>query len=247
MPTLTQSQIEMIARATALPGDPKVWAAVAMAESSGSTTAKNPSSGAYGLWQIHPIHRGDHPGWTEKWLSDPVNNARAAAVIHGKQGWGAWEAYTNGQYKQYLKPGAPDAPGTVPVDWEDWMKDLIPLGPGGFLLPEELGGTGGLDGVVGVAEGIGAVAEAVQKAGDWLSQPKNWVRVGYVWGGGFLVVLGIYIIASPLIGKAAASSPVGQTVKRVAGAARRPASATSRKATGKTQSPAKKEGGGGGE
>jgi hypothetical protein len=242
MPTLTQPQIEMIARASGLPGDPKVWAAVAMAESSGNTTAKNPSSGAYGLWQIHPIHREDHPTWTEKWLADPVNNARAAAKVYSQQGWGAWEAYTNGSYKAHLKTPVTTGGTVTQADWEDWLKKLVPLGPGGLVAPEELGGTGTLDGAVDVAEGVGAVAEAVQKAGTWMSQPKNWARVAYVWVGGFAVLVGVYIIASPLMAKAATSSPVGQTVKKLAaGAKRAPARATAGKATGAPATTPKKE------
>jgi hypothetical protein len=236
MATLTQPQIEMVARAAGLPGDPKVWAAVAMAESSGVTTAKNPASGTYGLWQIHPVHRKEHPTWTEKWLADPVNNARAAAVVYAQQGWGAWEAYTSGAYQHYLKQPVTSGGTVSQADWQDWLKGLIPLGPGGLILPEELGGTGAIDGALDVAEGVGSIAEAVQKAGTWMSQPKNWVRIAYVWGGGFFVLVGVYVIASPVIAKAATSSPVGQTVKKLAASAKRsPAKATAGKATGTTK------------
>ncbi|MER7953067.1 transglycosylase SLT domain-containing protein [Streptomyces sp. NPDC096079] len=234
MATLSQGQIEMVARSAGLT-PPATWAAVAMAESSGNTTARNPSSGAYGLWQIHPIHRKDHPSWTERWLSDPVNNARAAAVIYRQQGWGAWEAYTNGSYTKFLKGGGST---TQPADFDpsnpwDWLGGLG--GPATPLLPDEYGGQDLGGDVLAVGEGIASVAEAVQKAGTWMSQPKNWLRVGYVWLGGFMVLTGAYIIASPLISKAAMSSPVGQTVKSVAKAAKRaPAKATARKATGGT-------------
>lgn len=231
MPTLSQAQIAMVARSAGLPGDPEVWAAVAMAESSGNTTNRNPSSGAYGLWQIHPIHRKAHPTWTEAWLSDPVNNAKAAKVIHRQQGWGAWEAYTgpdgtgsDGPWRTYYQKGSPNS--VQPAGWwDDFWKSFgegFDTGPG----PEDLfdGGTGNDPSITGgledVGEGIGAVAEAVQKAGAWMSKSTNWVRVGYVVGGGLLLLVGAYIVAAPLIGKAAASSPVGQAARKVAGAAR---------------------------
>lgn len=256
MATLTQPQVEMVARASGLPGDPKVWAAVAMAESSGVTTAKNPSSGAYGLWQIHPVHRGDYPTWTEKWLSDPVNNARAAAKIHAKQGWGAWEAYTSGAYEAYLRKPVTRHPGqtaTQVMDVEDWLKGLFG-GPGS--LGRELGEDMGediargerpdlldpLEGAADVAQGLGTLAEAAFKAGQWMANPSNWVRVLYVTGGGVLVALGAYMLASPLIGKVATATPVGQVVKKVTADAKSRKSAPA-KATpsGKATAAPKKE------
>lgn len=243
MPTLTQPQVEMVARAAGLPGDPKVWAAVAMAESSGNTTAKNPASGAYGLWQIHPIHRKDHPTWTERWLSDPVNNARAAARVYAQQGWGAWEAYTSGAYQRYLAQPVTRHPGqsaTQVMDLNDWLEGLFgPPGSLGRKLGEDMGEDIGrgetpdlvkpLEGAVDVAQGVATIAEGVFKAGVWMAQPKNWVRVAYVLGGGLLVGIGAYMIASPVIGKAAmAATPAGKAIK------------AAKKLTGPKKAPAKK-------
>ena len=94
MPVLSYDQIVQVARAGGLPGDKDMWAAVAMAESSGRTDVVN-SIGCVGLWQINqPVHIKTHPTWTVAWLQNPVNNAKAAAVIYRAQGMKAWEAYT---------------------------------------------------------------------------------------------------------------------------------------------------------
>src|SRR5215469_5946255 len=79
-------------------------AAIAMAESGGDIGATNASSGAAGLWQILP---SAHPQYDVARLkSDPLYNAQAAVAVEKSQGLRAWEAYTNGSYRQFL--GKPD-------------------------------------------------------------------------------------------------------------------------------------------
>lgn len=70
-----------------------LMAAIALAESAGDPAARNSSSGACGLWQIHPAQAG---------CDDPQQNARMAVAKYQSQGLGAWEAYTNGSYQQFL-------------------------------------------------------------------------------------------------------------------------------------------------
>jgi hypothetical protein len=83
-------------------GDPSVanlMAAIALAESGGNPSIPNTQgSGALGLWQIlgNPFP-GD--------ATDPLTNARMAVWKYENQGLGAWEAYTNGDYKQYMARG----------------------------------------------------------------------------------------------------------------------------------------------
>lgn len=81
-------------------GDPslaQLMGAIALAESGGNPRAYNPS-GASGLWQIlGQIVPGD--------VFDPMVNARNAVAKYQSQGLGAWEAYTNGNYRQYLSGG----------------------------------------------------------------------------------------------------------------------------------------------
>ena len=80
-----------------------LMAAVALAESGGNPNARNPSSGACGLWQIHPPEAG---------CTDPQQNAQMAVRKYGSQGLGAWEAYTNGSYQKFLPAGATASSGS---------------------------------------------------------------------------------------------------------------------------------------
>lgn len=222
MATLTYEQIIQVARAGGLPGDAAMWAAVAMAESSGSTTVIN-SIGCVGLWQINqPVHIKSHPQWTVAWLQNPVNNAKAAAVIFRAQGMDAWEAYTgpsghgsSGPWRQYYKKGA-GGKGATQADWLDpWNLDpfgLVPGNPNNSSPGDPFGGdppySGAVGGVQDVATGVGAIAEAVQKTAQWLGNARNWVRVGYATGGAVLVALGLSIVAKPLM----SAAPMGQVV-----------------------------------
>jgi len=85
-----------------------VMAAIAEAESSGESTAHNPS-GATGLWQIlgNPF-----PGNAY----DPLTNAKMAVSKLKSQGLGAWVTYTSGAYKAFLSgkttPVTPGGTGT---------------------------------------------------------------------------------------------------------------------------------------
>lgn len=169
MATLTQGQIYTIALTAGLE-NPKLMAAIAMAESSGRTDVVN-SIGCVGLWQINqPVHAKAHPTWTVAWLKNPVNNALAAKVIYKSQGLAAWEAYTNGAYKKYA---GGDVPGE-PVDGGGGASTQ-----GSFVSDVPL---------IGDALDAG---EAVVKAGAWIANPDNWARVLYVVAGGALVIAGL--------------------------------------------------------
>ena len=71
--------------------------AIAMAESGGRAWIIN-SIGATGLWQIYgKPFPGD--------ATNPLTNARMAVSKYRSQGLGAWEAYTNGSYRQFMSRG----------------------------------------------------------------------------------------------------------------------------------------------
>lgn len=224
MPVLSYEQIVQAARAGGLPGDADMWAAVAMAESSGRTDVVNPI-GCVGLWQINqPVWVKSHPSWTKEWLKNPVNNARAAAVVYRAQGMKAWEAYTgpdgtgsDGPWRQYYRGARGGATAASWDPFEDFWNGLLgepKRGPGSEgwdedpfgILPDVQTDLG----IGDVAKGVGAIAEAVQKTAVWLGDSRNWVRVGYVTGGAVLVVMGLSIVARPLLN----ATPGGAMVKK---------------------------------
>jgi TP901 family phage tail tape measure protein len=89
------------------PSMANLMAAIALAESGGDPSVVN-SIGATGLWQIHP-------GGAK--YKDPLTNARTAVAKLHTQGLGAWEAYTNGSYRQFLARGGRFASGGRVAGW----------------------------------------------------------------------------------------------------------------------------------
>lgn len=92
------SEILALAQIVGFP-DPKLAAAVAMAESGGWTGATNITSREHsvGLWQINTKV---HP-YTPEQMADPMQNAIAALNLFKAKGWKPWGAYTNGSYKRH--------------------------------------------------------------------------------------------------------------------------------------------------
>lgn len=222
MANLSQQQIAMYAQAAGM-SDPGTMSAIAMAESGGNPRAHNPvpPDDSYGLWQINmlgsmgPARRKQYGISSNAELFDPAVNARAAAKILAGQGPSAWSTYTNGAYKKFMPGGSKS--GATQASWWDplWNLDpfgLVPGNPNGSSPGDPFGGNPPYAGTADVATGVGTVAEAVVKATQWMANPRNWIRVGYVLGGGVLVVLGLGIIAKPLVVQA---TPIGQVAKKL--------------------------------
>lgn len=101
---LTLGQLRTLAELTGFP-DPKLAAAIAMAESGGNpdALAVTDREHSVGLWQINLLA---HAQYDETMLHDAAYNAKAAFDIsqHGAN-WRPWSTYTNGSYKQFLDGG----------------------------------------------------------------------------------------------------------------------------------------------
>lgn len=208
MATLSLAQMAMYARSAGLPGDPYLWAAIGMGESSGRTDVVN-SIGCVGVWQINqPVHVKTHPTWTVAWLKNPANNAKAAKVIYNAQGFSAWEAYTDGSYKQYYKSGSTATNASYSP--EDLASDLVVPGSG------ILGSLTGSDAVSQVTD----AAQIVSKAASWMSNPQNWVRVAYVIGGGAIILVTLNsmmqgsLMKNPIVQGAMSVAPGGGLIKK---------------------------------
>ena len=103
MAVLNQTQLQQVLRQAGWPQDLiPIMSAIGMAESSGRTTAVNNRPGreySVGLWQINLLV---HREYTAAQIQDPLQNARAALKIYRREGLGAWGAYNDGRYRQYL-------------------------------------------------------------------------------------------------------------------------------------------------
>lgn len=194
MANLSQAQIEMYARAAGMT-NPQVMAAIAMAESGGNPRAHNPipPDNSYGLWQVNmlgsmgPARRKQFGINSNSQLFDPAINAKAAAQILKSQGLKAWSTYTNGAYKKYMgKTGGTSQAGL----WDDW-NDPWNLWPDDSGTPppespwESLTGSDPSETFAGITD----VAQLGVKIAEWTSNPRNWLNVLYVAGGGLLVLV----------------------------------------------------------
>ena len=96
------------------PEQARIMAAIAMAESGGVARALNDvgDDNSFGLWQINMIDVPDYKLGEERRaklnlktndeLYNPATNVRAAKMIFDEQGFEAWGAYTNEDYKDFL-------------------------------------------------------------------------------------------------------------------------------------------------
>mmetsp|Transcript_125247 Transcript_125247/g.304114 ORF Transcript_125247/g.304114 Transcript_125247/m.304114 type:complete len:169 (+) Transcript_125247:117-623(+) len=77
-----------------------IWMCIAFKESSFNPDARNPFSGATGLFQVEPIHCGEMDGCPAagsgcvSGLEDPQTNAHCARSVYNAQGFGAWTTYS---------------------------------------------------------------------------------------------------------------------------------------------------------
>ena len=117
--------------------DIPTMAAITMAESAGNPQAYNPNvntgDNSYGLLQVNMLgqmgadRRAKYGLESNEDLYDPATNLRVAKGIYDSQGLGAWGAYTNQSYKDFL-PEALESNGQANTQQ--------PETPPGLQLPE---------------------------------------------------------------------------------------------------------------
>jgi hypothetical protein len=173
-----------------------------MAESGGDPRKHTVDSddNSYGLWQINmlgsmgPSRRLLYGLKSNDDLYDPATNAHVMSVI-SKQGqlWTDWGAYNNGSYKQFL----PGGKGTSLTDKA--ARAVVKTALGIRDAGESVAGT-----ITDTATAAVRTAELFQAGAEWISRPKNWVRIAYVAGGGILLIAALQTaIAGTAVGKAA--------------------------------------------
>lgn len=202
----------------------KVAAAVMMAESGGNASQVTNDSDdlSYGLWQINmkgdmgPTRRALYGLSKNEDLLDPATNAKVmSAISHQGANWSAWGAYTNNSYKKFLSSNVS-------------LVDLPIPGPGGTIVNGLLGflpnAVPGVSTSLDALDTVTKIGGAVTNTAKWVSNPKNWLRVVYVIGGGILVYAAIETLILPYSTKAVSKvmgvvGPGGK-VSKVAGAAK---------------------------
>lgn len=178
MTTYTYSQLQTLwldtAKGTqyATSGWAHLMAAIAMAESSGEEGVIN-SIGACGLWQIHPYENG---------CTTASTNAKMALGKLQGQGLGAWEAYTNGSYKQFLS-------GVAASD--------LPASAGSPGQGSTASAGIGIPGLGGITSSITTISHAFTDLDTILTDilnPAFWLRIASFFAGVFLVAAGVWCL-----------------------------------------------------
>ncbi len=202
--------------------------AVALAESGGNPQAVNVNTDRYrsrdrGLWQINSHW---HPEVSDAQAFNPASAAAAAYRIsqHGttwKQ-WATWPVAAGAQHTRavqgvqtFLRTGGGVSGSTGAGANLPNPGGSTGQGDGGVPWPAGLA----VDAITGV---VGAAATPVDvarqgvlifaKAGLWMADPHNWLRVAFVVGGSVAVLAGLGMLAK--------SGAAGQTAQSAANAAK---------------------------
>lgn len=211
MSILTAAQIATINKAAGFSGsNGPVSIAVVLGESSGNTTITNSyvENGVRrqvtGLFQISDVHAGK--AGTSKdiatfrtQMKNPVTNVTVAKAIHASSGWQPWEAYTNGSYQRYMAKALegwshPADPGSIPgVSF----KDFNPItDPGDILDAAQVSLPDPLARVAAAAE---TIIEVINRAGGWIADRDNWIRIAQIVGGMGLAYVGFQVVVQPYV------------------------------------------------
>jgi hypothetical protein len=174
-----------------------LMAAISLAESKGESEAVGhyPDATPEGLWQINGKPFDGN-------ALNPVTNAEMAATKLKSQGLGAWETYTNGDYKTYYtEKNVKEASTKAKLDQASFLNEALEdATPGG--LGEKLGqetGEGLAKGTL-IKEAEGTIKEGEQAAKavtstaeflEALSEPETWIRVAETLGGLLLLYIAI--------------------------------------------------------
>ena len=200
--TLTAPELAQWAIQGGFKGDDVATAvAVALAESSGKTQAKHAvGDGSYDLgpWQINSHWHADLLAKYPAWWS--VDNAVMAFTVktQSARGWGDWTTYRTGAYLLYL-PQAKAAAANPS------QSNVVTPGPGDLIQQNPLTGP-----ITEVANAIKGASQAVFKAGSWLSNRENIIRVAQVGFGGALLVGALVIV-----GRSTIENVAGSTVSKI--------------------------------
>lgn len=225
MTVLSANQVAAAAYLGGFRGEEIVQAvAVAYGESSWDTTAKN--SCCHGLWQIniqaHPTMKAN--------VYDPVQNAKYAYSIYkAAGGWctsgspsrhtcNPWQAYGNANYKaalpkaqaakayldqQIAAAGGSTQAGIMGGGVEDIIRKILQVSSP----------ISAFTGSVNPLSNIAALIEAINRAGAWITNPENLLRVFKVIMGGVVITVGTAMLLDKQLSRVAEVIPAGKIAK----------------------------------
>lgn len=177
MAVLTDDQIAQVAVnngfSTADTNNLAVCVAIAKAESSGRTDAINSNTNGTndkGLWQINSVHDSKLPGQDR--FDSNVNAQLMMIISSNGSNWQPWSTYNNGAYQQHLGEAISAVSG----------KQFVP-DPGN----SPWGGGGSNTQTVSNSNPV----SGIEKFFSGLSNPDTITRMGQVWFGGSIILLGI--------------------------------------------------------
>lgn len=170
-------------------GDLAVATAVALAESGGWTDRPG------GLWNLPGVPGGDPAG----------NAAKAFARWRGPGGWGQWASHRNRRYLLFMPAAGPAAAAAEAA--------VIANDPKGEVVDDIAEAAGKLPGA-GMLDAAKSALTLAFKAGAWMANPDNWIRVAQVGIGGALIVGALVMIAKPAV-ESAAGGVAGTIVRPV--------------------------------
>lgn len=172
--------------------------AIAWAESDWRPEIRNHvGAGHFGLWQISALHFPNRDASKVNW-QDPATNAKYAKKVFDAQGYNAWTAYRNPKMMAAI-PKAIKAVQAATID--NAPAPDIPS-PGDLLNP---------------LDSLGALATDVGRAGQWLGNPANWLRIVYVIVGGALVIGALVVVAKPVVDPVLNAVPAGRIANVIKG------------------------------
>lgn len=174
----------------------QIAVAVSCAEVPSHDTAAHNTKGedSRGLWQINVSSRAN-PDLAGMNLFDGATNARAAKIVHDRQGWTAWTMFSNQTYLLFMPRAGlaiSRAPSISPAE-ADLVAGAVSTSPPGQAIGN----------VVEAGGAIQQIGDLAARAGTFLANPRSWVRIIYVTVGAALVISALVIVARPVIEPAA--------------------------------------------
>jgi hypothetical protein len=201
-------------------GGPKaqaqVAAAIALAESKGVPTARNPEGPehAEGLWQIKGQVVSGNP------LNPEVSAANAVAKWKAAKGFTPWTTFTGGEYKKYLDS---ESSSTLASKGEGALNTVIGglFGGGGELGAEavEKVAEPGVEAAGGFVKTEEDLVKSLGAGGaffETITEPSTWLRIAEGIGGIVLFMVGLKTLTKGTAAAGATNVAIqqGRSVKR---------------------------------